>query len=149
MTRPAPDDAVQTMLVRAADNSLALLYEIDPDAAARLQRVWRRDVTSPSIVVAGAAGQGKSSLTNMLIGVPNLSPVGPAATPSPLEFRYSTTVGARAHLPDREHPVPLSRGYVRDWWTMLQRLPDGMRPPRLIEVHHHAPLLRHLTLVDM
>ena len=72
-------------------------------------RSRRRDVTRPSIVVVGETKRGKSSLVNMLIGVPDLSPVDAAvATASFLEFRHSTTHGARAYLPGREDPVPLS-----------------------------------------
>lgn len=147
--RPNPDAAVQKLLKQAVDGGLAFLRKLDPDAAADLDQVKRRDVTRPSIVVVGETKRGKSSLTNMLIGVPNLSPVDAAvATASFLEFRYSTTLGARAYLPGREDPVPLSHGDLRDWGTVLGRLPDGLRPPRRIEVHHNAPLLQYLTLID-
>jgi Dynamin family len=147
--RPNPDAAIQKLLKQAVDGGLAFLRKIDPDAAADLDQVKRRDVTRPSIVVVGETKRGKSSLTNMLIGVPNLSPVDAAvATASFLEFRYSTTLGARAYLPGREDPVPLSHGDLRDWGTVLGRLPDGLRPPRRIEVHHNAPLLQYLTLID-
>jgi hypothetical protein len=147
--RPNPEAAIQKLLKQAVDGGLAFLRKIDPDAAADLDQVKRRDVTRPSIVVVGETKRGKSSLTNMLIGVPNLSPVDAAvATSSFLEFRYSTTLGARAYLPGREDPVPLSHGDLRDWATVLGRLPDGLRPPRRIEVHHNAPLLQYLTLID-
>jgi hypothetical protein len=148
-TSTNPDAAAQKLLTQAVDGGLAFLRKIDPDAAADLDRVRRRDASRPSIVVVGETKRGKSSLVNMLIGVPNLSPVDAAvATSSFLEFRHSTTHGARAHLPGRENPVPLSYGDLRDWATVLGRLPDGQRPPRRIEVHHSAPLLRHLTLID-
>jgi hypothetical protein len=85
----------------------------------------------------------------MLIGVPNLSPVDAAvATSAYLEFTHNASHGARAYLPGREDPVPLSHRDLRDWGTVLGRLPDGMRPPRRIEVQHSAPLLAYLTLVD-
>ena len=148
-TRPNPDAAMQKLLTQAVDGGLAFLRKIDPDAAADLDQVRRRDVSRPSIVVVGETKRGKSSLVNMLIGVPGLSPVDPAvATSSFLEFRHSTTHGARAYLPGRESPVPLSFGDLRDWGTVLGRLPDGVRPPRRIEVHHSAPLLQYLTLID-
>jgi hypothetical protein len=147
--RPNPDAAVQKLLKQAVDGGLAYLRKIDPDAAADLDQVRRRDVTRPSIVIVGETKRGKSSLVNMLIGVPNLSPVDAAvATASFLEFRHSTTHGARAYLPGREDPVPLSHADLRDWGTVLGRLPDGLRPPRRIEVHHSAPLLQYLTLID-
>jgi hypothetical protein len=147
--KPNPDAAIQKLLKQAVDGGLAFLRKIDPDAAADLDQVKRRDVTRPSIVVVGETKRGKSSLTNMLIGVPNLSPVDAAvATSSFLEFRYATTLGARAYLPGREDPVPLSHGDLRDWATVLGRLPDGLRPPRRIEVYHNAPLLQYLTIID-
>jgi hypothetical protein len=147
--KPNPEAAIQKLLKQAVDGGLAFLRKIDPDAAADLDQVKRRDVTRPSVVVVGETKRGKSSLTNMLIGVPNLSPVDAAvATSSFLEFRYATTLGARAYLPGREDPVPLSHGDLRDWATVLGRLPDGLRPPRRIEVYHNAPLLQYLSLID-
>src|SRR2546430_11951998 len=36
----------------------------------------------------------------------------------------------------------------RDWGTVLGQMPDGMRPPRRIEVRHPAPMLQYASLVD-
>jgi hypothetical protein len=144
-----PDVALQKLLKAGIDGSLAYLRKIDPDAAADLDGERRREVTRPRIVVVGETKRGKSSLVNMLIGVPNLSPVDAAvATASYLEFTHSPTHGARAYIPGREDPIPLGLGDLRDWGTVLGRMPDGMRPPRRIDVHHSAPLLQYLTLVD-
>ena len=76
--RPNPDAALQKLLKQALDGGLAFLRMTDPDAAADLDQIRRRDVTRPSIVVVGETKRGKSSLVNMLIGVPNLSPVDAA-----------------------------------------------------------------------
>jgi hypothetical protein len=148
--RPASAEAAAQKMLRAAvDTGLAFLRKADPDAAADLDSVRRRAVTRPSIVVVGETKRGKSSLVNMLIGVPNLSPVDAAvATASYLEFSHAATHSAQAWLPGREDPVPLSLADLRGWATVLGRLPDGLRPPRRIEVRHSAPLLRYLTLVD-
>ncbi|GGM37983.1 dynamin family protein [Dactylosporangium sucinum] len=147
-----PADATQALgklLKAGVDGSLAYLRKIDPDAAADVDTERRRDVQRPRIVVVGETKRGKSSLTNMLMGVPNLSPVDAAvATASYLEFTHNKQHGARAYIPGREDPVPLGLGDLRDWGTVLGRLPDGMRPPRRIEVHHSAPLLQYLTLID-
>jgi hypothetical protein len=70
------------------------------------------------------------------------------ATSTYLEFVPADRPGARAWLPGRSEPVPLGLSDLRDWATTLGRLPEGLRPPRRIEVGHDAPLLRHLTLVD-
>jgi GTPase SAR1 family protein len=148
--KPAnPDVALQKLLKAGIEGSLAYLRKIDPDAAADLDSQRRREIQKPRIVVVGETKRGKSSLVNMLIGVPNLSPVDAAvATASYLEFSHSQEHGARAYVPGREDPVPLRLSDLRDWGTVLGRLPDGMRPPRRIDVHHSAPLLQYLTLVD-
>jgi len=141
--------AAQKMLTAAIEAGLAFLRKADPDAAADVDALRRRELTRPSITVVGETKRGKSSLVNMLMGVPDLSPVDAAvATASYLEFTHSTTHGARAWVPGREEPVTVDLRELRDWGTVLGRLPDGMRPPRRIEVRHSAPLLQYLTLVD-
>jgi hypothetical protein len=145
----AQNAAAQKLMRQAVDGGLAFLRKVDPDAAADLDAMRRRELSRPAITVVGETKRGKSSLVNMLIGVPNLSPVDAAvATASYLEFTHSTSHGARAWLPGREDPVALGLGDLRDWGTVLGHMPDGMRPPRRIEVHHSAPLLQYLTLVD-
>ncbi|GAA4255636.1 dynamin family protein [Dactylosporangium darangshiense] len=148
--KPAdPTAALGKLLKAGVDGSLAYLRKIDPDAASDIDTERRRDVQRPRIVVVGETKRGKSSLTNMLMGVPGLSPVDAAvATASYLEFKHNPQHGARAYVPGREDPIPLGLSDLRDWGTVLGRLPDGMRPPRHIEVHHSAPLLQYLTLID-
>ncbi|WP_018352779.1 dynamin family protein [Longispora albida] len=137
------------MLKPAIDGGLAFLRKIDADAAADLDAVRRREIARPSIVVVGETKRGKSSLTNALIGVPGLSPVDAAvATSSYLEFTHDDRQSVRAHVPGHELPITLNAGDLRDWGTVLGRMPDGMRPPRRIEVAHPAPLLKYMTLVD-
>jgi hypothetical protein len=141
--------AALKLLKSGIDGSLAFLRRIEPDAAADVDALRRRELTRPSFAVVGETKRGKSSLVNALIGVPNLSPVDAAvATASYLEFSHSAQHGARAHIPGQEVPIPLSLGDLRDWGTVLGRMPDGIRPPRRIEVLHSAPLLQYLTLVD-
>src|SRR5262249_58605913 len=104
----AADAGAQKLLRGAIDGGLAFLRKIDSDAAADIDVIRRRAVTRPSIVVVGETKRGKSSMVNMLIGVPGLSPVDAAvATSAYLELTYATAHGARAYLPAREHPVPL------------------------------------------
>lgn len=151
--RPAaaadPNQALLKLLRGGLDSTLAYIRKIDPDVAADLESMRRRDVTRPSIVVVGETKRGKSSLVNMLVGVPNLSPVDAAvATSSYLEFSHGDQHTVSAYVPGRSEPVPLNLSDLRDWATVLGRLPDGVRPPRRIAVRHSAPLLRYLTLVD-
>lgn len=141
--------ALGTLLTGAVQSSLAFLRKVDPDAAADVDSARRRDLTRPAIVVVGETKRGKSSLVNALIGVPGLSPVDVAvATSTYLEFVPATSAGARAWLPGRQDAVELGLADLRDWGTGVGVLPDGMRPPRRIEVRHPAPLLQYLTLVD-
>ncbi|MGW0435867.1 dynamin family protein [Micromonospora sp. NPDC003197] len=144
-----PEAALDKLLTGAVDISLAYLRKADADAAAEVDGIRRRTVTRPSIVVVGETKRGKSSLVNALLGVPGLSPVDAAvATSTYLEFIPAQQPEARAWLPGRAEPVPLSVADLRDWATVLGQLPEGLRPPRRIEVGHDAPLLRYLTLVD-
>ncbi|MQA25309.1 MAG: hypothetical protein GEU94_07540 [Micromonosporaceae bacterium] len=140
---------LEKMMRGGVDNALAQLRRIDPDAASDMDGQRRREQTKPAIVVVGETKRGKSSLTNALIGVPNLSPVDAAvATSSYLEFTHSAEHGVRAHVPGREDPIPLRLEDIRDWGTVLGRMPEGMRPPRRIEIRHSAPLLQYVNLVD-
>src|SRR5690349_22958888 len=102
----SPEAALQKLLKAGIEGSLAYLRKVDPDAAADLDQLRRREVAKPRIVVVGETKRGKSSLTNMLIGVPNLSPVDAAvATASYLEFKYDKTHGARAYVRSEERRV--------------------------------------------
>jgi Dynamin family len=145
----ARDAAATKLLKQAIDANLAVLRKADPDAAADLDQLRRRELRRPGFAIVGETKRGKSSLVNALIGVPNLSPVDAAvATSSFLEFSHGEHPSVQAYLPGREDPVPLNPGDLRDWGTVLGRLPEGIRPPRRIEVRHPAPVLRYLSLVD-
>ncbi len=144
------DQPLGELIAPAVDAALGYLRTRDPEAAAEVDHLRRREVGRPAIVVVGETKRGKSSLVNALIGVPGLSPVDAAvATSAYLEFQYAAGESARAWLPGREEPVPLGLANLRDWATRLGSLPDeATRPPRRLEVGHPAPLLRYLTLVD-
>lgn len=145
----AANAALEKALRAAVDGGLAHLRRIDPDAASDMDVLRRREQTVPSIVIVGETKRGKSSLTNALVGVPNLSPVDAAvATSSYLEFVHGSQVAARAYVPGREDPIPLRMEDVRDYGTVLGNLPDGIRPPRRLEIFHTAPMLQYATLMD-
>ncbi len=147
--KPSLDEAALKLIKGGVDQALAFVRRVEPDAAADIDALRRRELTRPSFAVVGETKRGKSSLVNALIGVPNLSPVDAAvATAAYLEFSHSAQHGARAHIPGQDQPVPLSLTDLRDWGTVLGRLPEGIRPPRRIEVLHSAPLLQYLTLTD-
>ncbi|HEX6076849.1 MAG TPA: dynamin family protein [Micromonosporaceae bacterium] len=154
MTAPARSDGItvsqlEKMLRGGVDNALARLRRTDPDAASDMDTLRRREQTRPTVVVVGETKRGKSSLANALVGVPDLSPVDAAvATSAYLEFVPSPHAGAQAYLPGREDPVTLRLEDIRDWGTVLGSLPDGMRPPRRLQISHPAPLLQYVNLVD-
>lgn len=142
-------EALGKLLAGAVQTSLAYLRKADPDAAAEVDAVRRRELTRPAIVVVGETKRGKSSLVNALVGVPGLSPVDVAvATSTYLELVPGPETGARAFVPGRDDPVEIGLADLRDWATTLGTLPEGTRPPRRVEVRHPAPLLEYLTLVD-
>ncbi len=123
----------------AVRDTLAWLRTADPDAAADLADLRRRELTRPSIVLVGETKRGKSSLINALLGVPGLSPVDAAvATSAYLHFSPGPYT-ARAYGPGHE-PVDVTD--LRDWAT------GGTRRTRRIEITHPAPLLQYLTLLD-
>ena len=133
----------------AVTNGLAALRKVDADAAQDVDAVRREASSKPAMVIVGETKRGKSSLTNALIGVPNLSPVDVSvATSSYLEFEYGTEHTVQAYVPGNEVPVSLNPSDIRDWGTTLGQLPGGVRPPRRLRIQHSAPLLQYMSLID-
>lgn len=147
--KPSDTAALEKRLRGAVDTGLAHLRRLDPDAASDVDVLRRREQRVPSIVVVGETKRGKSSLTNALVGVPNLSPVDASvATSSYLEFVHGDQPAARAYIPGREDPLPLRLEDVRDYGTLLGTLPEGIRPPRRLEIIYPAPMLQYASLLD-
>ena len=144
-----PTAALNKLCTTAVTNGIAALRKVDADAAMELDAI-RRDATgTPTMVVVGETKRGKSSLTNALIGVPNLSPVDAAvATSSYLEFEHGDQHTVEAFVPGNEVPVNLNPTDIRDWGTTLGQLPGGVRPPRRLRIRHTAPLLKYVSLID-
>ena len=154
MSSPKPDPsaalkAVEEQIKAAIDGGLGHLRRLDPDLAADFDQLRRAEVGHPTVVVVGETKRGKSSLINALLQAPNLSPVDAAvATSAYLEFSYGSPPHANAHVPGEPGPHALGLDALRDWGTVLGSLPDGMRPPRRIEVFHDASLLEDVGLID-
>jgi hypothetical protein len=124
----------------AIRDTLAYLRTADPDAAAELADLRRRQVVRPSFVVVGETKRGKSSLINALLGVPGLSPVDAAvATSTYLHFTPGPYT-ARAWMPGAAAPVAVDDLTV--WAT------GAAGRARRIDVTHPAPLLQYLSLLD-
>ena len=127
-----------TGLDEAVADVTAFVRAADPDAAAELAELRRRQVTRPSIVLVGETKRGKSSLLNALLGVPGLSPVDAAvATSTYLHFTPGPP-GAVAYTPE---PVEVPLGELAAWAA-------GPRRAGRIEVSHPAPLLQYVSLLD-
>ncbi|ADD43386.1 dynamin family protein [Stackebrandtia nassauensis] len=147
--KPDPAAALEKLCRTAVTNGIAALRKVDADAAQDLDAQKRDSAATPAMVIVGETKRGKSSLTNALIGVPNLSPVDAAvATSSYLEFEHGEQHTVQAYVPGNEVPVPLNPTDIRDWGTTLGQLPGGVRPPRRLRITHSAPLLQYLTLID-
>lgn len=141
--------ALDKLCRTAVTNGLAALRKVDADAAQDVDAVRREASNKPAMVIVGETKRGKSSLTNALIGVPNLSPVDAAvATSSYLEFEHGTEHTVHAYIPGNEVPVPLNPSDIRDWGTTLGQLPGGVRPPRRLRIRHSAPLLQYMSIID-
>jgi hypothetical protein len=144
-----PRKPIPEQISGAIDSGLAHIRRVDPDAAADLDTERRREAGHPRVVVVGETKRGKSSLINALVGVPGLSPVDAnVATSAYLDFGYGQEPSARAYVPGNEIPVPLSIHDLRDWGTVLGRMPDDTRPPQRIDVTYPAPMLSAVGLVD-
>ena len=141
--------ALDKLCRTAVTNGLAALRKVHADAAQDVDAVKREASNKPAMVIVGETKRGKSSLTNALIGVPNLSPVDAAvATSSYLEFEHGTEHTVHAYIPGNEVPVPLNPSDIRDWGTTLGQLPGGVRPPRRLRIRHSAPLLQYMSIID-
>jgi len=141
--------ALDKLCRTAVTNGIAALRKVDADAAQDVDALRREASSKPAMVIVGETKRGKSSLTNALIGVPNLSPVDAAvATSSYLEFEHGTEHTVHAFVPGNEVPVPLNPSDIRDWGTTLGQLPGGVRPPRRLRIRHGAPLLQYMSLID-
>ncbi|UZJ24836.1 50S ribosome-binding GTPase [Rhodococcus antarcticus] len=103
---------------------------------------------TPTVVVVGETGRGKSSLVNALLHSPGASPVD-AAGPTPVHI-----VLAHAEVPVLTvhrvgcAPLTVDPAALTSWNALLAALPQDGPPPRHVELGLPVPLLEHLTLVD-
>ncbi len=124
----------------------ALVRSIDPQAASFVET---RRGGAASVVVVGETNRGKSSLVNALLAMPGLSPVdAEVATATYLVFRHGADWAARACYPGSMSPVPFDRSELVNWVSAAHELPEGMLPPRYVEVDAPIPLLERLSIVD-
>ena len=144
MTGPLPAQ------VRAARAELgALLAEADPAGSLLLYQERRGNGAVPTVVVLGETNRGKSSLVNALLATPDLSPVDAGvATSRYVVIEHGVAWAARGCYADDRAPVPFDIADTAAWVSAGGALPDGVAPPRFVEVQGPVPLLETLTLID-
>lgn len=138
------------MQVRAARAELgALLVEADPASSLLLYQERRGNGAVPTVVVLGETKRGKSSLVNALLATPDLSPVDAGvATSRYVVIEHGVAWAARGCYADDRAPVPFDIADTAAWVSPGGALPDGVAPPRFVEVQGPVPLLETLTLID-
>jgi len=136
--------------VRAARAELgALLAEADPASSLLLYQERRGNGAVPTVVVLGETNRGKSSLVNALLATPDLSPVDAGvATSRYVVIEHGVAWAARGCYADDRAPVPFDIADTAAWVSAGGALPDGVAPPRFVEVQGPVPLLETLTLID-
>jgi len=126
-----------------------LLAEGDPASSLLLYQQRRGNGAVPTVVVLGETNRGKSSLVNALLATPDLSPVDAGvATSRYVVIEHGVAWAARGCYADDRAPVPFDIADTAAWVSAGGALPDGVAPPRFVEVQGPVPLLETLTLID-
>jgi GTP-binding protein EngB required for normal cell division len=114
----------------------------------------RLDHVGATVVVAGEAKVGKSSLLNALMGRPELLPTDHlVATNAPVMLRNSTPERIGVWLEGERDARSVPLGDLRRWATVAdfeerRRADAGASPVSAIDVQLDAPQLGELVLVD-
>ncbi|AXB46338.1 dynamin family protein [Amycolatopsis albispora] len=134
---------------QARETLLALLRELDPQAAKWVDDLRKARPKKPSVVVVGETNRGKSSLVNALLAMPGLSPVDAnVATATYLVFEHAEEWSAQACYPGQLAPVGVEMNELVRWVSASHELPEGQLPPRYVEVSGPVPLLERVSIVD-
>ncbi|MFI6029070.1 dynamin family protein [Amycolatopsis magusensis] len=154
MTAPAAlgsigKPSLPAQVKQARETLLALLRELDPQAARWVEDLRKARPKKPSVVVVGETNRGKSSLVNALLAMPGLSPVDASvATATYLVFEHAETWSAQACYPGQLAPVGVEMNELVRWVSASHELPEGQLPPRYVEVSGPVPLLERVSIVD-
>ncbi|EHY89586.1 dynamin family protein [Saccharomonospora azurea] len=134
---------------KARESLLALLRDLDPQAAKSVEDQRGARTAKPSVVVVGETNRGKSSLVNALLAKPGLSPVdAEVATSTYLVFEHADEWRAQACYPGQLAPVGFELDELERWVSARHDLPEGQLPPRYVEVSGPVPLLERISVVD-
>jgi predicted GTPase len=149
MSAPAKPMSLPKQVAQAREQLLKVLRESDEDAAKWVEEIRAKRRATPSVVVVGETNRGKSSLVNVLLGQPGLSPVdADVATATYLVFGHAEQWTARACYPGQLAPVPVELTELIHWVSAAHQLPAGELPPRYVEVDGPVELLEKLSIVD-
>jgi dynamin family protein len=118
------------------------------DAARRIRTAVKQTEVTPTIVVAGEQGRGKSRLINALLGRPGLVPVDDGGcTGSYVVLGFGNPRFVRVHLTGAEEPVHVGFDELAAW-ASIERNPGNERGVRFIEVGVGVPALQKLRIID-
>ncbi|WP_199428998.1 dynamin family protein [Qaidamihabitans albus] len=146
---PLGKPALPAQVRQAREALLALLRNLDPQAAKWVEDQRRARSKKPTVVVVGETNRGKSSLVNALLAAPGLSPVdADVATATYLVFDHSPEWLAQACYPGQLAPVGFPLDELVRWVSASHELPEGQLPPRHVEVSGPVPLLERVSVVD-
>lgn len=136
------------LVKRTRDELFGWLRENAPQQLDWVERVRAARAATPTVVVVGEAGRGKSSLVNALLQRPGLSPVDAARTTSTyVWFRSDAEWAAHAHSGTSD-PAPVAFDALRDRVLSGGQLPEEEVPARSVHVGAPVDLLDDLSLVD-
>ncbi len=118
-------------------------------AADELARPIQTDASHiPSVLIAGEDKRGKSSLVNVLMGLPEMSPVGvEVVTGSPISFFHSPQERATILRYGNSTPEEVSVEDARRLAT-VQGNPQNSENIRAVQIGVGSELLKHMLLVD-
>jgi hypothetical protein len=145
-SRGVTDGRVDTQVRRTAD---LLRARGRPDPADALIRMLSAPAPAkPSVLVAGEAKVGKSSLVNALLSRPGLSPVGPEPTTSaPITFFLSERPAANVWRYGEAQPFPMELDAAMSLATVAGN-PGNEENVRAVSIGVDSPLLADINLVD-
>jgi hypothetical protein len=102
----------------------------------------------PTVVVVGETKRGKSSVVNLLLGRPGLSPVDTdVATCVHIGFHHADADDAQVALAGTAEVTPIAVADLADWAAETGN-PGNVKGVTGVEVGLPVPLLRDLNLVD-
>ena len=142
--------------IAVVERNIAKIHRVLTDFADQLGVLGPGPVgagTGPSVatvVIVGEPKNGKSTLVNVLVGQPGLSPVDYAvATATYISLRHGPP-GARVFPDGADTAVEIHLDEV-PMWTSVKGLagnPRGSKVPRPVEVSLPVAILERLTIVD-